>query len=166
MSAWKDCGHQNPTSNYVSNSMTVYKGHVYAGTSEGRANPNGAMYIFMRGISGRRTAAAFVMAGRQVWGRSSFTMASFMPRHAPTIGLASRVVSMIQDASTVTWVARNGRFVVSPTTMARLITSRVPEGSYMVATRRIPDTPLRVSRSVGHELWRLVDSSRAWFNRS
>jgi hypothetical protein len=36
MTDWQDCGHPNPTSNYVSNSMTVYKGHLYAGTSEGK----------------------------------------------------------------------------------------------------------------------------------
>src|SRR6476620_2991657 len=36
MTEWKDCGHPNPASNYVSNSMTVYKGHLYVGTSEGK----------------------------------------------------------------------------------------------------------------------------------
>jgi hypothetical protein len=33
---WEDCGHPNPGSNYVYNSMTVYKGRLYAGTSEGK----------------------------------------------------------------------------------------------------------------------------------
>jgi Concanavalin A-like lectin/glucanases superfamily len=32
---WQDCGHPNPASNYVSNSLTVYKGKLYAGTSGG-----------------------------------------------------------------------------------------------------------------------------------
>ena len=29
---WQDCGRPNPTSNYVSNSLTVYDGHLYAAT--------------------------------------------------------------------------------------------------------------------------------------
>lgn len=33
---WVDCGRPNPTSNYVSNSMTVYKGHLYAGTTDAK----------------------------------------------------------------------------------------------------------------------------------
>jgi hypothetical protein len=35
-SEWKDCGRPSPTSNYVSNSMTVYKGHLYAGTTDAK----------------------------------------------------------------------------------------------------------------------------------
>jgi hypothetical protein len=31
---WQDCGRPNPTSNYVSNSMTVYKGKLYAATTD------------------------------------------------------------------------------------------------------------------------------------
>jgi Concanavalin A-like lectin/glucanases superfamily len=31
---WQDCGHPNPASNYVNNCMTVYKGKLYAGTSD------------------------------------------------------------------------------------------------------------------------------------
>jgi Concanavalin A-like lectin/glucanases superfamily len=33
---WQDCGHPNPESNYVSNSLTVYKGKLYAATSGGK----------------------------------------------------------------------------------------------------------------------------------
>jgi len=33
---WKDCGHPNPESNYVNNCMTVYKGKLYAGTSDAK----------------------------------------------------------------------------------------------------------------------------------
>jgi Concanavalin A-like lectin/glucanases superfamily len=33
---WEDCGRPNPTSNYVSNSMTVYKGKLYAGTTDAK----------------------------------------------------------------------------------------------------------------------------------
>src|SRR5262249_14434362 len=29
---WQDCGRPNPTSNYVSNSLTVFDGHLYAAT--------------------------------------------------------------------------------------------------------------------------------------
>lgn len=29
---WRDCGRPNPTSNYVSNSLTVFDGHLYAAT--------------------------------------------------------------------------------------------------------------------------------------
>lgn len=29
---WRDCGRPNPTSNYVSNSLTVFDGHLYAST--------------------------------------------------------------------------------------------------------------------------------------
>ncbi len=32
LSEWQDCGRPNPTSNYVSNSLTVYNGDLYAGT--------------------------------------------------------------------------------------------------------------------------------------
>lgn len=32
---WEDCGRPNPTSPYVSNSMIVFQGHLYAATSEG-----------------------------------------------------------------------------------------------------------------------------------
>jgi hypothetical protein len=32
---WEDCGHPNPTSNYVSNSLTVFDGHLYAATTDG-----------------------------------------------------------------------------------------------------------------------------------
>ncbi len=34
--AWEDCGRPNPKSKYVSNSLTVYKGRLYTGTSGGR----------------------------------------------------------------------------------------------------------------------------------
>jgi hypothetical protein len=34
MSDWADCGRPNPTSNYVSNSLTVYKGKLYAATTD------------------------------------------------------------------------------------------------------------------------------------
>jgi hypothetical protein len=33
---WQDCGHPNPASNYVYNSLTVYKGKLYAATSGGK----------------------------------------------------------------------------------------------------------------------------------
>jgi hypothetical protein len=33
---WEDCGRPNPTSNYVSNSLTVYDGNLYAATISGR----------------------------------------------------------------------------------------------------------------------------------
>jgi Concanavalin A-like lectin/glucanases superfamily len=36
MTDWQDCGHPNPASNYVYNSLTVYKGKLYAGTSGGK----------------------------------------------------------------------------------------------------------------------------------
>ena len=32
--AWKDCGRPNPTSNYVSNSLTVFEGSLYAATTD------------------------------------------------------------------------------------------------------------------------------------
>lgn len=32
---WKDCGRPSLTSNYVSNSLTVFDGHLYAGTTDG-----------------------------------------------------------------------------------------------------------------------------------
>jgi len=34
-SDWQDCGYPSPSSNYVSNSLTVYKGKLYAATSGG-----------------------------------------------------------------------------------------------------------------------------------
>jgi hypothetical protein len=34
--AWQDCGHPNPNSNYVNNCLTVFKGKLYAGTSDGK----------------------------------------------------------------------------------------------------------------------------------
>jgi hypothetical protein len=34
-SDWEDCGYPSPSSNYVSNSLTVYKGKLYAATSGG-----------------------------------------------------------------------------------------------------------------------------------
>jgi len=33
---WQDCGRPNPTSNYVSNSLTVFDGELYAATTDGR----------------------------------------------------------------------------------------------------------------------------------
>ena len=35
LSDWKDCGRPSPTSNYVSNSLTVHDGHLYAGIIDG-----------------------------------------------------------------------------------------------------------------------------------
>lgn len=35
MTGWRDCGYPSPSSNYVSNSLTVYKGKLYAATSGG-----------------------------------------------------------------------------------------------------------------------------------
>jgi hypothetical protein len=35
-SDWQDCGYPSPSSNYVSNSLTVYKGKLYAATSGGK----------------------------------------------------------------------------------------------------------------------------------
>ncbi|MBI1789558.1 MAG: hypothetical protein HYR60_18650 [Acidobacteria bacterium] len=32
---WEECGRPSPTSNYVSNSLTVFDGHLYAGTTDG-----------------------------------------------------------------------------------------------------------------------------------
>lgn len=37
---WQDCGRPNPTSNYVSNSLTVFKGHLYAATSDAQDKVN------------------------------------------------------------------------------------------------------------------------------
>jgi hypothetical protein len=34
-SDWQDCGRPSPTSNYVSNSLTVFDNHLYAGTTDG-----------------------------------------------------------------------------------------------------------------------------------
>ncbi len=34
-SDWEDCGRPSATSNYVSNSLTVFDGHLYAGTTDG-----------------------------------------------------------------------------------------------------------------------------------
>lgn len=34
LSDWQDCGRPNAGSNYVSNSLTVYKGHLYAATTD------------------------------------------------------------------------------------------------------------------------------------
>jgi hypothetical protein len=42
---WKDCGRPNPTSNYVSNSMTVYKSHLYAGTTDAK-NKDGWCHVY------------------------------------------------------------------------------------------------------------------------
>ena len=36
MTDWQDCGHPNPASNYVCNSLTVYKGKLYAATVGGK----------------------------------------------------------------------------------------------------------------------------------
>lgn len=36
LSEWQDCGRPSPTSNYVSNSLTVYRGNLYAGTSDAK----------------------------------------------------------------------------------------------------------------------------------
>ena len=36
MSDWQDCGRPSAASNYVSESMTVYKGKLYAGTTGGK----------------------------------------------------------------------------------------------------------------------------------
>lgn len=33
---WQDCGRPNPNSNYVSNSLTVFDGHLYAATIDGK----------------------------------------------------------------------------------------------------------------------------------
>jgi hypothetical protein len=35
-SAWEDCGRPSPTSNYVSNSLTVFRGKLYAAVTDGR----------------------------------------------------------------------------------------------------------------------------------
>lgn len=37
MGPWLDCGRPNPTSNYVSNSLTVFDGCLYAATCDGRS---------------------------------------------------------------------------------------------------------------------------------
>ena len=36
MTDWQDCGHPNPASNYVFNSLTAYRGKLYAATSGGK----------------------------------------------------------------------------------------------------------------------------------
>jgi len=36
LSEWEDCGRPSPTSNYVSNSMTVFDGHLYAATCDAK----------------------------------------------------------------------------------------------------------------------------------
>lgn len=43
--AWEDCGRPNPKSKYVSNSLTVYQGRLYAGTSGGR-NPKDWAHVY------------------------------------------------------------------------------------------------------------------------
>ena len=37
---WRDCGRPNKSSNYVSNSLTVYDGHLYAATTDAREKEN------------------------------------------------------------------------------------------------------------------------------
>ena len=36
LGTWQDCGRPNPTSNYVSNSLTVFDGHLYAATIDAK----------------------------------------------------------------------------------------------------------------------------------
>jgi hypothetical protein len=42
MGEWKDCGRPNPESKYVNNSLSVYKGKLYAATSDGKDKKNWA----------------------------------------------------------------------------------------------------------------------------
>jgi hypothetical protein len=42
---WEDCGRPSPTSNYVSNSLTVYKGNLYAATSDA-ADEDGWCHVY------------------------------------------------------------------------------------------------------------------------
>jgi hypothetical protein len=44
-SDWQDCGRPNATSNYVSNSLTVYKGKLYAGTTDAK-DPNDWCHVY------------------------------------------------------------------------------------------------------------------------
>lgn len=47
---WQDCGRPNPTSNYVSNSLTVYDGHLYAATIDGETQEDwGHVYRYAGG---------------------------------------------------------------------------------------------------------------------
>jgi hypothetical protein len=42
---WQDCGRPNPTSNYVNNSLTVFKGKLYAATIDA-ADPSGWAHVY------------------------------------------------------------------------------------------------------------------------
>jgi hypothetical protein len=45
LSEWEDCGRPSPTSNYVSNSLTVYRGNLYAATSDA-ADEGGWCHVY------------------------------------------------------------------------------------------------------------------------
>lgn len=45
LSEWQDCGRPNPESNYVNNSMTVFKGKLYAGTT-GAKDPKDWAHVY------------------------------------------------------------------------------------------------------------------------
>ncbi len=52
LSEWEDCGRPNPTSNYISNSLTVFDGNLYAATTDGQSEADWAhVYRYAGGKS-------------------------------------------------------------------------------------------------------------------
>jgi hypothetical protein len=68
MTDWQDCGHPNPASNYVFNSLTVY-GNLYAATSGGKDEKDWRhVYRFMADKIGS-IAARWATAKSKAWVR-------------------------------------------------------------------------------------------------
>ncbi|MBA3482103.1 MAG: LamG domain-containing protein [Pirellulales bacterium] len=62
-SEWEDCGRPNPTSNYVSNSLTVYKGKLYAATMDA-ADEGGWCHVYRYDGGQKWTDCGRVGAGK------------------------------------------------------------------------------------------------------
>ena len=71
---WQDCGRPNPTSNYVSNSLTVFDGHLYAATIDAQDEAGwchvyryagGKEWIDCGRVSNRRTTGVMALIVHQ-----------------------------------------------------------------------------------------------------
>ena len=69
MTDWQDCGHPNPASNYVINSLTVYKGKLYAATSGVKMRRTGDMSIVTMADKIGPIAAKWATAKSKAWVR-------------------------------------------------------------------------------------------------
>ena len=132
MTDWQDCGHPNPASNYVFNSLTVYKGKLYAATSGGKDEKDWR-HVY-RYDGGQDWTDCGQVGDGKVEGVGPLIVHNgdlYAVDNDNRLDPRDKPAATIPVVSIATWVARNGKTAASPARIALSTASPVTRESCM-----------------------------------